>query len=213
MNPQANTQNLVKIANEAIKIVDFLGSSIKYHNTDMIIEIEYYSFENLSTELREWTFELLKLNMKKTYENSNLGWNEKEKRKEMSDKDCRYLIALNNGKPIGFVMFQFSWEETMSDDDEEIEVIYCYEIQLSEIARNKGLGTFLMRTLEEIGRHWKMKKLILTAIDTKENKTNKSAIDFYLNHLGYQIDEISPSKVLLPEEAKDYDYEIISKVL
>ena len=58
--------------------------------------------------------------------NSNIGWNEKEKRKEMGDKNSRYLIALNNGKPIGFVMFQFSWEGTMAEDDKEIEVIYWY---------------------------------------------------------------------------------------
>ena len=48
----------------------------------------------------------------------------------MNDKNCRYLIALNNGKPIGFVMFQFTWEETMADDDDEIEVIYWYVLNI-----------------------------------------------------------------------------------
>ncbi|RIA97944.1 acyl-CoA N-acyltransferase [Glomus cerebriforme] len=174
----------------------------------MIIDIKYYTITTLPAALKEWTFDLLKSNMKNLYKYSNIGWNVKEKRKVMNDKNSRYLIALNNGNPIGFVMFQFTWEETMAEDDEEIEVIYCYEIQLAEAARRKGLGTFLMRTLEKIGKNWKMKKLMLTTIIK-----NKAANNFYINRLGYQIDEISPSKVLQPEEAKDYDYEILSKSL
>jgi hypothetical protein len=48
----------------------------------------------------------------------------------MNDKNSRYLIASNNEKPIGFVMFQFTWEETMADDDKEIEVIYWYVLMI-----------------------------------------------------------------------------------
>lgn len=49
----------------------------------------------------------------------------------MNDKNCKYLIASNNENPIGFVMFQFTWEETMADDDKEIEVIYWYVLNTS----------------------------------------------------------------------------------
>ncbi|CAB4379240.1 unnamed protein product [Rhizophagus irregularis] len=205
MNNSVNTQDFIKVANEADNVVDFLGPSIKYECDDMVINIEYYTITTLPTKLKEWAFDLLKSNMENLYKGSNLGWNSKQKRQEMNDKDCKYLIASNNENPIGFAMFQFTWEETMADDDKEIEVIYCYEIQLAEEARRKGLGTFLMRTLEKIGKNWKMNKVMLTTF-----KKNKLAMDFYINRLGYQIDEISPSEVLLPKEAKDYDYEILS---
>ncbi|CAG8614113.1 12985_t:CDS:2, partial [Gigaspora rosea] len=67
------------------------------------------------------------------YENSSIGWNPSEKLKELSEAGARYLIArqvhtINNnviiGNPIGFVMFQFTFEETMADDDSKIETIY-----------------------------------------------------------------------------------------
>ncbi|RIB27111.1 hypothetical protein C2G38_2029636 [Gigaspora rosea] len=149
------------------------------------------------------------------YENSSIGWNPSEKLKELSEAGARYLIArqvhtINNnviiGNPIGFVMFQFTFEETMADDDSKIETIYCYEIQLTEEARNKGLGTFLMNTMERIGRYFGMKKSMLTAF-----KENTAALNFYCNHLGYEIDEISPSRCVDPEYIDDYDYEILSK--
>jgi hypothetical protein len=75
----------------------------------------------------------LKKKIPLSYKNSNIGWNDKVKREEMNDKNCRYLIALNNGKPIGFVMFQFTWEETMADDDDEIEVIYWYVLNILSV--------------------------------------------------------------------------------
>ncbi|KAG9299527.1 hypothetical protein G9A89_020698 [Geosiphon pyriformis] len=121
---------------------------------------------------------------------------------------------------VGFLSFQFVWEELANEeetdknqnnqDDEEtkeIEVIYCYEVQLVKSARGKGLGTFLVTLMEDIGRRWGVKKSMLTIF-----KVNKRAFDFY-QHLGYRIDGISPSAYLGPKEGANFDYEILSKVL
>ncbi|RHZ79019.1 hypothetical protein Glove_152g38 [Diversispora epigaea] len=219
-NNLENNRNLVDKANEAAN-VEFLGPSISYNREDFNTIIEYYSIATLPNDLKKWSFQLVKKNMKKFYENSNMGWNSGNKVKEMREEGARYLIArqFNKvhkdsgenqtiGKPIGFLMFQFTLEETMADDDQEIEAIYCYEIQLTSETRGKGLGKFLMNTMEAIGKHWGMKKSMLTTF-----KANTAAFNFYRKHLKYEIDEISPSKVLKPKEAKKYDYEILSKVL
>ncbi|CAG8732455.1 12452_t:CDS:1, partial [Dentiscutata heterogama] len=67
------------------------------------------------------------------YESSSIGWNLSNKLKELSEDSARYLIArqvhtINNnviiGNPIGFVIFQFTFEETMADDDRKIETTY-----------------------------------------------------------------------------------------
>ncbi|CAG8808889.1 5588_t:CDS:2, partial [Gigaspora margarita] len=72
------------------------------------------------------------------YENSSIDWNPSDKLKELSEAGARYLIArqvhtINNniiiGNPIGFVMFQFTFEEIMADDDSkgnEEKHAYCF---------------------------------------------------------------------------------------
>ncbi|CAG8591012.1 994_t:CDS:2 [Paraglomus brasilianum] len=131
----------------------------------------------------------------------------KEKRKEMRERHTRYIIAFNdNDIPIGFLLFQFLWLDDAEDEDVEIEVIYCLEIQMTDEVRGKGLGTFLMNILEDLGRYWRMKKSVLTA--WKEQLTSIATI------LGkYSIDGTSPSKYLSGPEATSFNYEILSKVL
>ena len=60
----------------------------------------------------------------------------------MTDDNVRYLMCYDdNGNMIAMCHFRF-------DTDEDVEVLYCYEIQLLKAARGKGLGKFLMQTLE-----------------------------------------------------------------
>lgn len=82
---------------------------------------------------------------------------------------ARYLIARSANDPKdykGFLLFQMVQEETM-DDDIMANCAYCYEIQLTDSARRKGLGEFLMKLLEQIGNHWKMDKVMLTVFKCK----------------------------------------------
>lgn len=37
-----------------------------------------------------------------------------------------------------------------------------YELQIEDSARGKGLGEYLVKLLEDIGRRWKMDKVMLT---------------------------------------------------
>ena len=50
------------------------------------------------------------------------GWNEKDKRDELKEKNPWFLVAKNSeGQTVAFSHFKF-------DFDEEIAVLYCYEV-------------------------------------------------------------------------------------
>ncbi|EDV23996.1 uncharacterized protein TRIADDRAFT_26664 [Trichoplax adhaerens] len=109
----------------------------------------------------EWAFNLTKQNMQSMYITSEWGWDDKEKKEEMFDKKGWYLIARNDQNiPIGMVSFRFDIEEGDA-------VVYCYEIQLSQSIRGKGLGKYLMNILKLLGTRSKMDKVMLTVFKRK----------------------------------------------
>lgn len=106
-----------------------------------------------------------------------------------------------DGRILGFLSFMVTYEDGK-------EVIYCYEIHLSSMARGKGLGVLLMGQMEGIGKLIGLEKAMLTVF-----KSNKGAREFYKKG-GYEVDENSPSaRTLRNGTVKEYDYEILSKVL
>jgi GNAT superfamily N-acetyltransferase len=83
---------------------------------------------------------------------------EKVKRREMVVSEARYIFvheAPNASSPtdceekrgsmVGFVHYRFTLEE-------EIPVLYVYELQLEPRVQAKGLGKFLMQLIELIAR-------------------------------------------------------------
>lgn len=73
---------------------------------------------------------------------------EKIKRREMSSPEALYIfVHTDNSKEsiIGFVQYRFTIEE-------EIPVVYVYELQLESAYQGKGLGKFLMLLIELIAR-------------------------------------------------------------
>lgn len=76
---------------------------------------------------------------------------EKEKRREMSSPEALYIFVYNapstpdnvKASIIGFVHYRFTTEE-------EIPVLYVYELQLEPAYQGKGLGKFLMQLVEQI---------------------------------------------------------------
>eukprot|EP01136_Pigoraptor_vietnamica_P022171 Opistho-1_new@73027 len=92
-----------------------------------------------------------------SYASSDWGWNDGKKRAEMTSVASLYLIARESvsAAPVAFSHFQF-------DQEDGVDVLYCYEIQLEGSVRRVGLGAALMRTLEAIGVAAHMRKLMLT---------------------------------------------------
>ncbi|KAJ3895006.1 putative acetyltransferase family-containing protein [Lentinula edodes] len=137
--------------------------------------------------------------------NSSLGWNALDKQQELFDPLARYIILNPVGQSdqiAGYSVLRFEHEA-------EEDILYCYELQISPLHQRKGLGKFLMKLLQVIGRRTKMEKIMLTVLDN-----NSAANDFYAT-IGFQLDECSPS-FEDPENEGDtekVDYQILSKLL
>ncbi|KAL5264050.1 hypothetical protein ACHWQZ_G005222 [Mnemiopsis leidyi] len=169
------------------------------NGTDLVIQCVHY--EQIDKETFEAIYRILEDNMKAEYDACYWGWNERDKRDEMKEKNPWFLIARNSEQQIvAFAHFKF-------DFDEEIAVLYCYEVQVTEDMRGKGVGKFLMQILELIGAKSEMQKIMITVF-----KHNPRAVHFFQDILKYTDDETSP-KFMDPMDEKEYCYEIMSKAL
>ncbi|XP_063675467.1 N-alpha-acetyltransferase 40-like [Bolinopsis microptera] len=197
-------QQLLSKANVSDKDhMDTLIPFKKYNrnNVDLSIECVHYEQVKDDGDTFETIYQILEGNMKAEYDACYWGWNEKDKRDELKEKNPWFLVAKNSeGQTVAFSHFKF-------DFDEEIAVLYCYEVQVTEEMRGKGVGKFLMQILELIGSKAEMQKIMITVF-----KHNPRAIHFFADILKYADDETSP-KFMDPMDEKDYCYEIMSKTL
>jgi N-alpha-acetyltransferase 40 len=145
------------------------------------------------------------------YRMGDVGWHPAHKREELRLLDLKYLLVKGKvdaqvtekreSDVEGFMSFMITYEDG-------IEVVYCYEIHLSEGLRGTGLGGHFMRVLEDIGRNVGVKKSMLTVF-----KSNKKAVGFYYK-LGYILDEFSPQPTVLRSgKVKEPSYLLLSKPL
>jgi len=189
----------VKAANEVDDPLQELKAFQKFNRNGLNVQLACKKITSMSAEEVEECFKMVKDNMHALYEQSSWGWNEKGKMEEMTDDNVRYLMCYDdNGNMIAMCHFRF-------DTDEDVEVLYCYEIQLLKAARGKGLGKFLMQTLELMAVRAKMRKIMVTVF-----KANERAVKFFRENLKYIVDDTSPTYED-PMHPEDYDYEIYSK--
>lgn len=213
-------EEIIKSAS-AVKdhLVSFLAFS-HYDRNGLSVYFESGFGDQLSFSMKKYIQNILKVNMEGPY---GPDWlmEEKVKRREMVAPEARYIFvrkSLNmfhvDNSPndfdkvtcwsgdgdglVGFAHYRFIVEE-------EIPVVYVYELQLETCARGKGLGKFLMQLLELIARKNQMGAVMLTV-----QKANILAINFYLNRLRYVISAISPSK-MDPLTGSEKSYEILCK--
>jgi len=186
----------------------------KFERNGLKLNISCKNADGLDEVTKNFVFDITRTNMKgmwdakaaldkeNGYQTSDWGWDDKAKKDEMYDGMARYLIASDDdGKPVAMTMFRFDME---CDD----EVLYCYEVQLTEEVRRKGLGKFLMQVLEMMAFKTNMSKVMLTCF-----KDNKPANAFFKDKCKYTIDETSPEESLAEKIYDDYHYQILSKMM
>ncbi|KAJ3115888.1 N-alpha-acetyltransferase 40 [Phlyctochytrium bullatum] len=170
----------------------------------------------------------------------NTGWTDRRKKKEMTEEDGRYLIAraVEDGKPVGFMYFQFLSEESYDPEDEEHEeaaVVYWWVTNRLSVL---SVSLIMLTVLYPIALHfsslelqmvssWQGKRLGSLMISCMEKlgdiqgmakamltvfKSNDCAMKFYLER-GYTPDKISPSVALPGKRGQRYSYEILMKPL
>lgn len=194
-------QSLVDAANSDDDLMKTLVPFTKYDRNGLVVSIECKRVSDLRQDEFQWAFDLTKSNMETMYEASSWGWSDKKKKEEMSEESAWYLIAKDeNEKGVGLSHFRF-------DLDNDVEVLYCYEIQIENEHRNKGLGKFFIQILQLLAHRYKMQKVMVTVF-----KDNEKALDFFLKRLKFETDETSP-RIYDPLHPEDYSYEILSKLV
>ncbi|KAL3366860.1 hypothetical protein AABB24_011529 [Solanum stoloniferum] len=194
-----------------------------YKKKDLSVYLDSGCGDSLSSPVKQYIQNLLKVNMEASY---GTEWpvEEKVKRREMVSSEARYIFVYeisnvdanitlklskkgrcnadgmdDKGHLVAFVHYRFTIEE-------EIPVLYVYELQLEHRVQGKGLGKFLMVLIELIAQKGKMSAVVLTV-----QKANMIAMNFYRNKLRYLISTMSPSQVGLQTNyellCKSFDYE------
>ncbi|TYI57012.1 hypothetical protein E1A91_D11G250900v1 [Gossypium mustelinum] len=162
--------------------------------------------DKLSNCTKQHIQKLLKANMMGPY-GSEWAVEEKVKRREMVAPQARYIFVYWNANEmmdnaftplLGFLHFRFTLEE-------EIPVLYLYELRLDSSVQGKGLGKFLMQLVELIAQENRMGAVVLTV-----QKSNSLALKFYISKLRYVVSSISPSRVD-PLVGVEKNYEILCK--
>ncbi|KAK3598657.1 hypothetical protein CHS0354_020414 [Potamilus streckersoni] len=195
----AASQGKVEAANKLEDPMAMLEPFKKFERNGLSLTIECKRVTDLDMDTIEWAFDLTKKNMQALYESCDFGWKDRDKKEEMTEEKAWYLIVRDQEKkPVAFIHFRF-------DIEIDVEVVYCYEIQLIEGVRRKGLGKFLMQILELMAYKTEMKKVMMTTF-----KHNTDSVDFFKKGLKYEVDEISPDDPVFDE---GYCYWILSKTL
>jgi len=164
----------------------------------------------MDEKTRRWMIDLTEKNMSDLYNACEWGWNRSAKEKELNHKTAYILLcrlaspnsenqsSSSMGAPAGFLHFRFEKGYT-----EKEAVVYCYELQIEEAYRRRGLGQHLMAVLEALAEKFKMNKVTLTCL-----KGNEAATTFYRDRCGFKVDAMSPDRAD-PSDIKCYD--ILSK--
>ncbi|XP_066319638.1 uncharacterized protein [Miscanthus floridulus] len=215
------TEELIR---KAVAVKDHLAlfsDFHKYQRNGLSVYLESGRGHQLALPMRKYIQNLLKVNMEEPY---GAEWpsEEKVKRREMVVPEARYIfvkqysngfITENSMKEgtevehmhaacsesclLGFVHYRFVVEE-------ELPVLYVYELQMEPSAQGKGLGKFMMQLIEQMACKNQMGAVMLTV-----QKANTQAMAFYTK-LRYVISSTSPSRVD-PQIGLEKSYEILCK--
>ncbi|OMO50231.1 hypothetical protein CCACVL1_30563 [Corchorus capsularis] len=148
---------LIKAASAQIDHLDSFPPFRCFNRNGLCVRLESGRGDKLSPYLKQCIQNLLKANMEAPY-GSQWAVEEKVKRREMVAPEARYIFLHSNanemedsanlqnpGPSLGFIHYRFTLEE-------DIPVLYLYEIQLDSSVQGKGLGKFLMQLIELIAR-------------------------------------------------------------
>ncbi|XP_048502553.1 uncharacterized protein LOC104903568 isoform X2 [Beta vulgaris subsp. vulgaris] len=209
------TDGLIKAASSLKDPLALFPDFLHYNQQGLSLCLEGGHGDKLSRSLKQYVQKLLKLNMERHY-GTEWPTEEKVKYREMVAPEAHYIFVYevptltsnkekrltptieHKGDVAGFVHYRFILEE-------ELPVLYVYELQLEQRIQGKGLGKFLMQLLELIAHKNCMAAILLTV-----QKSNLSAMFFYTSKLGYCISSISPSRVD-PKVGLGKNYEILCK--
>ncbi|KAJ7361662.1 acyl-CoA N-acyltransferase [Mycena albidolilacea] len=171
-----------------------ISKSLALHSTHTF-KVLFAESLNESTRASIWS--MFEANMRTMYSGSSFGWDPPKKREELFNRLSRFLLVYPTDEKdslVAFTAFRFEYEE-------EENILYCYDLQVSESSQRHGLGRTLMNHLSKIGTDFGMDKIMLTVF-----KGNARALKFY-NKFGFETDVVSP------DDEDEEDYKLLCKYL
>jgi ribosomal protein S18 acetylase RimI-like enzyme len=187
------------------------GNSI---SSTIDVKLELLWQGELDTEDRETCFAIIEHTSRDDYESSSIGWRYKVKKQEMTHPALMYILVRAapgtqetfapgfDSDIIGFASFMLTQDDP---PHEHRTVAYIYEVHLGEKFRGKGIGTFLVWTIEAMADTAGLTKVMLTVFNC-----NTGAIEAY-KKMGYAKDEASPRDIRVRSRTIEADYMIMSK--
>lgn len=174
-----------------------------------------YETRVMSDEDRECCFRIVEYTSSEAYKASSIGWHAISKQAEMASDRMVYLLvraphSSDDGFPaenlrtdiVAFISFR------IENDDEPYQwrqVLYIYEVHVAEKFRGKGLGRWLVFTVEAMAQSISIHKTMLTVFTS-----NKGAIKAY-KKMGYTKDQASPPDRKVRNRVIKSDYLIMGK--
>ena len=123
--------------------------------------------------------------MREQYDANPWGWNAAAKRSELAHDDARFvLVRGGDGSVQAFAHFRFSAND---EDYASRAVVYVWELQVAEPFQGAGLGRRVMGLLQRVAEGFQFDCVMLTVF-----KSNARALAFYMDKLGYAVDEDDP---------------------
>ena len=113
-------------------VLESVSAFANFSRNGVELELDFFTGTTIPDNMLDFIFQLVKDNMQSLYENS-WGWKDREKKNELSEECCRFIVARLRDEartPVAFTHFRFTLEE-------DIEVLYCYEVQLSPGVQRK----------------------------------------------------------------------------
>ncbi|KAL6863016.1 hypothetical protein ACO1O0_003260 [Amphichorda felina] len=159
---------------------------------------------NLSKAEMDTCFELLAEMSGPDYMCSQGGWHPSAKKEEMDSPDLRYILVKANGANTEESIQGFA--SLMPTFEDQVPVIYCYEMQLRPAVQGVGLGRRLMNyVLATAANTPSVVGTMLTCF-----VHNQGARRFY-EWMGFVVDESSPrDRKLRSGKVIAADYVILS---
>lgn len=168
----------------------------------------------LSNQDLEWCYRIVEATSSAAYKSSSMGWHSQSKQREMADKDMLYLVvrtidgACDAFAPnvqtdiIAFASFKMELDDP---PNQHRHVAYIYEVHVAEKFRGKGLGRWLVFTVEAMAQDVGIYKTMLTVFTS-----NKAAIGAY-EKMGYSRDSSTPPGKVVRGRSIECDYMIMGK--
>jgi RimJ/RimL family protein N-acetyltransferase len=180
------------------------------------VKLELRRAKDLSPTDAEACFQIVKHTSYHHYKKSSTGWNPESKNKEMSHPSMMYLLiraGSGNGDtsifaptlPTDIIAFASFMPDYDDPPHQTRAIIYIYEVHVGENFRGKGLGKFMVFSIEAMADTSKVSKTMLTVF-----KSNENAIKAYTK-LGYVVDDSTPPDRKTRGRVIKADYMIMSK--